>query len=37
MSAYGLGQLFGLVVLVLIVVGVVREIIEKRGGGDGEP
>lgn len=38
-SAYGAGQIFGVVILVLIVVGVVREIIKKRGGGgdDGEP
>lgn len=35
MSAYGAGQIVGVLVLVLIVVGVVREIIKKRG--DGEP
>ncbi len=30
MSAYNAGQLFGLVILALIVVGVVREILKKR-------
>jgi len=29
-SAYGSGQLVGLLILVLIMVGVVREIIKKR-------
>lgn len=37
MSAYGAGQIFGLLILVLIVVGVVREIVKKRGGGGGDP
>jgi uncharacterized membrane protein len=37
MSAYGAGQIFGLLILGLFVVGVVREIVKKRGGGDGEP
>ncbi len=32
MSAYGAGQIVGVLILVLIVVGVVREIIKKRGG-----
>lgn len=36
MSAYGAGQVFGLVIVVLFVVGVIREIIKKRNG-DGEP
>lgn len=31
MSAYNAGQLFGAVFLGLIVVGVVREIMRKRG------
>jgi hypothetical protein len=35
MSAYGAGQIVGVLILVLIGVGVVREIIKKRGGGDG--
>jgi hypothetical protein len=30
MSAYGAGQLFGL----LIVVGIVRDVMKKRGGRD---
>lgn len=36
MSAYGAGQIFGVLILALIVVGVVREFIKKRGGGGGE-
>lgn len=36
MSAYGAGQIFGVLILVLVVVGVVREVLKKRGGGDGE-
>ena len=34
MSAYNAGQLFGLVILALIVLGVVREIMKKRGEKD---
>jgi hypothetical protein len=34
MSAYGFGQLIGLAILVLIVVGVVRDVMKKRRGGD---
>lgn len=36
MSAYGAGQIFGVLILVSIGAAVVREIIRKRGGGDGE-
>jgi hypothetical protein len=32
MSAYNVGQLFGLVILASIVVGVVRDIVKKRSG-----
>jgi len=35
MSVYGAGQIVGVLILVLIGVGVVREIIKKRGGGGG--
>lgn len=33
MSAYGAGQLVGFLIMVLVAVGVVREIIRKKGGG----
>ena len=36
MSAYNFGQLLGLVLLVVIVVGVVREVLKKRGTKDDE-
>jgi hypothetical protein len=35
-SAYNVGQLLGLLLLVVIVVGVVREIVKKRSGDDNE-
>jgi hypothetical protein len=30
MSAYGLGQIIGIVILLLVAVGVVRELLRKR-------
>lgn len=37
MTAYNAGQLVGFLLMALIAVGVVREIMRKRGGGDSEP
>lgn len=34
MSAYNLGQLFGVALLVAIVVGVARDVMKKRRRGD---
>ena len=35
MSAYGAGQIFG--VRTLVLVGVIPEVVKKRGGGGGAP
>lgn len=33
MSAYGAGQIVGVLILMVVLVGVVREIVRKLGGG----
>jgi hypothetical protein len=32
MSAYGAGQLFGLLILAVIVIAIVRGVMRRRGG-----
>jgi len=36
MSAYGAGQIVGVLILVLIAVGIARDLARKRSGGDGD-
>jgi len=36
-SAYNIGQVLGVLLLVAIVVGIVRDVMKKRGGRDDRP